>query len=90
MRLKLERRIEQPRWLSISTAPILIVAALLVGALLLRLAGANPWAVYRSNGADCLWRCLWLVGHNDQGDAINSGCVGRFAGISHEDVEYRR
>ena len=48
MRLKLERRIEQPRWLSISTAPILIVAALLVGALLLRLAGANPWAVYRS------------------------------------------
>lgn len=48
MRLKLERRIEQPRWLSISTAPILIVAALLVGALLLRLAGANPWVVYRS------------------------------------------
>lgn len=47
-RIWFEERIEQPRWLTIATAPILIIAALLVGALLLRLAGANPWNVYSS------------------------------------------
>ncbi len=45
-RLRLERRMEQPRWLNILSPFILIVAALLVGALLLRMAGANPWFVY--------------------------------------------
>ena len=37
---------EQPRWLNILSPVILIAAALLVGALLLRVAGANPWIVY--------------------------------------------
>jgi len=46
-RLRLERRMEQPRWLEILSPAILIIAALLVGALLLRVAGANPWVVYR-------------------------------------------
>ena len=45
--IRLERRIEQPRWLTIASPFILIGAALLVGALLLRLAGATPWLVYR-------------------------------------------
>ncbi|HXF60564.1 MAG TPA: ABC transporter permease [Caldilineaceae bacterium] len=47
-RLRIERAPEQPRWLSLLAPVILIAAALLVGALLLRLAGANPWLVYRS------------------------------------------
>lgn len=46
-RLRVERRIEQPRWLVWLSPLILIVAALLVGALLLWLIGANPWYVYR-------------------------------------------
>ena len=46
-RLVIERRIEQPRWLSILSPVILIVAALLVGAVLLWMTGADPWFVYR-------------------------------------------
>lgn len=46
-RLRLERRMEQPRWLVILSPFVLIIAALLVGAILLRLTGANPWEVYR-------------------------------------------
>jgi simple sugar transport system permease protein len=38
--------LEQPRWLELLTPLILIVLALLVGALLLRWVGANPWALY--------------------------------------------
>lgn len=48
LRLQIEQRLEQPRWLSLLSAPILIVAALVVAGLLLRLAGANPFTVYRS------------------------------------------
>lgn len=47
VRLRVERRIEQPRWLAWLSPVILIVAALLVGALLLWVIGANPWYVYR-------------------------------------------
>ena len=43
---RLERRVEQPRWLTLISPLILAIVALLVGALLLRLAGANPWLVY--------------------------------------------
>ncbi|GIV79981.1 ABC transporter permease [Litorilinea aerophila] len=46
-RLRLERRLEQPRWLQFLSPVILIAAALLVGGLLLQIAGANPWLVYR-------------------------------------------
>ncbi len=46
-RLRLERRMEQPRWLEIISPVILIIAALLVGAVLLRITGANPWVVYQ-------------------------------------------
>lgn len=46
-RFRFERRLEQPRWLVIASPFILVVAALLVGAVLLRVAGANPWVVYR-------------------------------------------
>lgn len=46
-RLRLERRLEQPRWLSLLTPFILIGLALLVGAVLLRWTGANPWSLYR-------------------------------------------
>ncbi len=45
--VKLERRLEQPRWLRYASPVILIIAALLVGALLLQMVGANPWYVYR-------------------------------------------
>ncbi len=46
-RLRIEQRMEQPTWLRYASPIILVGAALLVGALLLRLAGANPWFVYR-------------------------------------------
>ena len=45
--IRIERVQEQPRWLSALSPVILIVLALLVGAMLLRLTGANPWFVYR-------------------------------------------
>ncbi len=45
-RLRLERRLEQPRWLQLVSPLILMVLALLVGALLLAAAGANPWNLY--------------------------------------------
>ncbi len=45
-RVRFERRMEQPRWLRYITPLILIAAALLVGAFLLWLVGANPWFVY--------------------------------------------
>ncbi|MCC6167812.1 MAG: ABC transporter permease [Caldilineaceae bacterium] len=47
-RIRLERRTHQPLWLAILSPLILIGAALLVGALLLRMTGANPWFVYRT------------------------------------------
>ena len=46
-RLVVEKRLEQPVWLKYASPFILVGTALLVGALLLRLAGANPWEVYR-------------------------------------------
>ncbi len=45
--IRFERVQEQPAWLAWLSPLILIVAALLVGALLLSFAGANPWFVYR-------------------------------------------
>ena len=45
-RLRLERRLEQPRWLQFFSPFILMVLALLVGGLLLALTGANPWTLY--------------------------------------------
>ena len=45
-RVRLERRLEQPRWLQIMSPFILLGVALLFGAVLLRMVGANPWAVY--------------------------------------------
>lgn len=47
MRLRVEQRIEQPGWLKYASPFILVGAALLVGALLLKLAGADPWYVYK-------------------------------------------
>ncbi|MEM7533383.1 MAG: ABC transporter permease [Chloroflexota bacterium] len=46
--IQFERRLEQPRWLLILSPFILIIVALLIGAVLLRATGANPWVVYRS------------------------------------------
>jgi general nucleoside transport system permease protein len=46
-RLQLERRLEQPRWLALRSPLLLITLALLIGALLLALTGANPWYVYQ-------------------------------------------
>lgn len=47
-RIRIDRIAHQPLWLTILSPLILIGAALLVGALLLSLTGANPWFVYRS------------------------------------------
>lgn len=44
--VRLERRLEQPLWLQILSPFILLGVALLFGAVLLRMVGANPWAVY--------------------------------------------
>ncbi len=46
-RLRFEQRLEQPRGLRWLSPLLLVGAALLVGALLLWVAGANPWFVYR-------------------------------------------
>ncbi|MBV7329723.1 ABC transporter permease [Chloroflexi bacterium TSY] len=45
-RIRIERRLDQPRWLSFSSPFILVAMALLIGAILLRMTGANPWIVY--------------------------------------------
>jgi len=45
--LRLERRLEQPRWLRLVSPLLLMVLALLLGALLLAIIGTNPWNVYR-------------------------------------------
>jgi len=46
-RFHVERRLEQPRWLTFVSPFILVALALLIGGLLLALTGANPWNVYR-------------------------------------------
>ncbi|MFZ4663625.1 MAG: ABC transporter permease [Caldilineaceae bacterium] len=46
-RWHLERRLDQPRWLAVISPLILMALALLIGALLLAFAGANPWNVYQ-------------------------------------------
>ncbi len=45
-RLRIEQRIEQPRWLAWTSPLILVAMAALVGAALLWMAGANPWYLY--------------------------------------------
>jgi ABC-type uncharacterized transport system permease subunit len=47
IQIRLERVPEQPRWLRWLSPVILVVVALIVGAGLLALTGAQPWAVYR-------------------------------------------
>lgn len=46
-RLHLERRLEQPRWLTLLSPLILMACALFIGGLLLTMTGANPWNLYR-------------------------------------------
>ncbi len=46
-RFYLERRLEQPGWLRVLSPFILVAVALLIGALLLALTGADPWNVYQ-------------------------------------------
>jgi simple sugar transport system permease protein len=46
LRLKFERRLEQPRWLKVLSPIILILAALAVGGVLLALVGVDPWLAY--------------------------------------------
>jgi ABC-type uncharacterized transport system permease subunit len=48
--LHVERVQVQPRWLNILSPFILIILSLLVGAVLLRIIGADPWFVYRRMG----------------------------------------
>ena len=48
--IHIERVPVQPRWLSIISPIILVILALLVGAVLLRIIGADPWFVYRRMG----------------------------------------
>lgn len=46
-RLRLEARLDRPRWMVVLGPVILVALALLAGAALLAWAGANPWFVYR-------------------------------------------
>ena len=50
LRLQIIRVQTQPRWLSFLSPVILVILALIVGAGLLSLTGANPWFVYRRMG----------------------------------------
>ncbi len=46
--IKVENRVENPpRWLSPALSVVAVVIALLVGALVIRIAGGQPWAVYK-------------------------------------------
>jgi len=46
--IKVENRVENPpRWLSPLLSVVAVVIALLVGALVIRIAGGQPWAVYK-------------------------------------------
>ncbi len=56
-KVKFERRLEQPRWLRYASPVILIIAALLVGAFLLQMIGANPWYVYGQMARSLLATC---------------------------------
>jgi simple sugar transport system permease protein len=47
MRIRLEQRLETPRWLSVAVPVVSVLAALLVGALFLLATGHNPIATYR-------------------------------------------
>lgn len=47
LRMRFERVADQPLWLRWFAPLILVAVALVVGAALLALAGANPWLVYR-------------------------------------------
>lgn len=47
LRLRIERVPVQPRWLRWLSPVIMVIVALVVGAGLLALTGAQPWAVYR-------------------------------------------
>ncbi len=49
-RLQVTRVQTQPRWLNLLSPVILVILALIVGAGLLSLTGANPWFVYRRMG----------------------------------------
>jgi general nucleoside transport system permease protein len=47
-KIKVENRVENPpRWLSPLLSVVAVVIALLVGALVIRIAGGQPWAVYK-------------------------------------------
>lgn len=46
-RFHVERRLEQPGWLTLLSPLLLMGFALLIGALLLAIIGANPWNVYQ-------------------------------------------
>ena len=46
--IKIENRVEDPpKWLSPILSVTAVIIALLVGALVIQIAGANPWAIYR-------------------------------------------
>jgi len=45
--LRLERRLEQPKWLNWAIPLFSLVAALILGAIVLRLTGKNPVDVYQ-------------------------------------------
>jgi general nucleoside transport system permease protein len=47
LQIRLARVVEQPRWLRWFSPVILVIVALIVGAGLLALTGAQPWDVYR-------------------------------------------
>ena len=44
--VRLERRLEQPKWLNWAIPLISLVAALILGAIVLLATGKNPWDVY--------------------------------------------
>ena len=44
--LRFERRVERPWWLSIAVPVGSLIAALLIGAVLISLDGSDPWATY--------------------------------------------
>ena len=88
-RLHFEQRIEQPRWLTWLTPVILVVTALLIGAILLQLAGANPWLVYRNMAQIAFGDLYGLSDTTIKATPLILGWIRGIACLSYEVVEYR-
>ena len=63
--IRLERRLEQPKWLNWAIPVFSLVAALILGAVVLFATGKNPWDVYHRIFERGFAGTLLALGHWD-------------------------